>query len=83
MFLRETMLDAATESLPLYLDLCELARVIGWSRHRTKTLLSGAGILNRRGGRLVCTRHDLRDAFPEAYDELKARLERVRSGKTC
>jgi hypothetical protein len=61
--------------LPLLVEVHEVARLIGWSRRRTHRLLARElKIARRLGSRWVVSRHDLRAAIPEAYEELCRRV---------
>lgn len=63
-------------TLPVLWEVHEIARLIGWARRRMQRLLaSELGIATKLGHRWVVCTDDLREKFPQAYKELKKRLE--------
>jgi hypothetical protein len=61
--------------LPIVLTVSEVARIIGWTKTKTRRWLDKCGALTTRGGRAVTTPELLRSTFPEAWDECLTALE--------
>lgn len=61
-------------SLPIYITIGQVARLLGWTRWRTARWLANAEALVERGGRKVVTLASLREAFPEVFDRYIAEL---------
>ncbi len=62
-------------ALPVYLTTAEVAAILGWSQRRARRWLENEDALVWRAGHLVTTRHRLREAFPEIYDEIVQALD--------
>ena len=56
----------------IYWKVSQIARMLGWSRARTRAWLLRSGALVRRGGMMVTTTEILRDAFPEVAAAIQA-----------
>jgi hypothetical protein len=59
-------------SIPPYLSPAQVGRACGISRRKAKTLLGGAGILERIGERWYVRESRLRERLPDVYDRVFA-----------
>lgn len=73
--------EATTAHLPLYIESRDVAAALDWTPYRVINLFRRAKIDRRRGRSIVCTRDDLRQAFPEVYNELVDRLLALREAR--
>ncbi len=60
--------------LPPYLSPSEVGKACSMSRFRMRSLLKGAGILEKIGGRWLVGESRLRERLPEVYDRIYAHI---------
>lgn len=65
---------AHTDPDAVYFPIADVARVLKWRVERTRRWLRREGALVRKGRYYYVTKPLLRAAFPEAWDDVCARL---------
>ena len=66
---------------PVYIEIADLARAIGWSPKRTLGWMRRVGVAVQDGRRVYTTLARLRELVPEAAEEIERRLSRAATAR--
>jgi phage antirepressor YoqD-like protein len=61
--------------LPVYIEIYQVAKVLGWTHYKARRWLRAANALVMRGDTMVTTPDKLRESFPEVWSELLGEIE--------